>query len=55
MLDVPLSACVTKGDRVRTESGDAWVLGRNGDCKIFQPYIVPDMVHLGGVELEVLA
>ena len=54
MLDVPLSACVTKGDRVRTESGDAWVLGKNGDCKIFQPYIVPDMVHLGGVELEVL-
>ena len=54
MLDVPLSACVTKGDRVRVEAGDAWVLGKNGECKILQPYIVPDVVNLGGVELEVL-
>ena len=54
MLDVPLSACVTKGDRVRAEAGDAWVIGKNGDCKILQPYIVPDMVSLGGVELELL-
>ena len=54
MLDVPLSACVTKGDQVRVEAGDAWVLGKNGDCKILQPYVVPDVVNLGGVELEVL-
>ena len=54
MLDVPLSACVIKGDRVRVEAGDAWVVGKNGDCKILQPYIVPDVVNLGGVELEVL-
>ncbi len=53
-LDVPLSACVTKGDRVRTESGDAWMMGKNGDCKILQPYIAPDVVNLGGVQLEVL-
>ena len=53
-LDVPLSACVTKGDRLRSESGDVWVIGKNGDCKILQPYIVPDVVNLGGVELEVL-
>ena len=54
MLDVPLSACVTKGDRVRVEAGDVWVIGKNGDCKILQPYVVPDMVNLGRVELEVL-
>ena len=54
LLDVPLSACVTKGDRVRCESGDVWVIGKNGDCKILQPYIVPDAVNLGGVQLEVL-
>lgn len=54
MLDVPLSACVTKGDQVRAEAGDVWVIGKNGDCKILHPYIVPDMVNLGGVELEVL-
>lgn len=53
-LEVPLSACVTKGDRVRSESGDVWVIGKNGDCKILQPYIVPDIVNLGGVQLEVL-
>ena len=54
LLDVPLSACVTKGDQVRSESGDVWVIGKNGDCKILQPYIVPDEVNLGGVQLEVL-
>ena len=54
MLDVPLSACVTKGDQVRCESGDVWVIGKNGDCKILQPYIVPDVLNLGGVQLEVL-
>ena len=54
MLDVPLSACVTKGDQVRCESGDVWVIGKNGDCKILQPYIVSDVLNLGGVQLEVL-
>lgn len=54
MLDVPLSACVTQGDHVRIESGDAWVVGKNGDCKILQPYVASDMVNLGGVKVEVL-
>lgn len=30
------------------------MIGKNGDCKILQPYIVPDMLNLGGVRLEVL-
>ena len=54
MLDVPLSACVTRGDHVRFESGDAWTIGKNGDCKILQPYVVADVVNLGGVKVEVL-
>ncbi len=54
LLDVPLSACVTRGDDLRIRSGDVWVIGKNGDCKILQPYIVPDVVNLGGVQLEVL-
>ena len=54
MLEVPLSACVTQGDQVRLESGDAWVIGKNGDCKILQPYAVPDQINLGGVQVEVL-
>ena len=53
-LEVPLSACVTKGDELRVESGDVWVIGKNGDCKILQPYVVPDVVHLGGIRVEVL-
>ena len=53
-LDVPLSACVTEGDQLRLESGDVWVIGKNGDCKILQPYVVPDVVNLGGVQVEVL-
>ena len=53
-LDVPLSACVKEGDQLRFESGDVWVIGKNGDCKILQPYVVPDIVNLGGVQVEVL-
>ena len=53
-LDVPLSACVKKGDRLRFESGDVWVIGKNGNCRILQPYVVPDVVNLGGVQVEVL-
>lgn len=54
LLEVPLSACVTKGDEVYIESGDVWVIGKNGDCKILQPYVVPDAIKLGGVQVEVL-
>ena len=54
LLDVPLSACVTSGDRVRLEGGDAWVVGKNGDCQFLQPYVVPDMIDIGGVQREVL-
>ncbi len=53
-LDVPLSACVTQGDHVRFESGDVWMIGKNGDCKILQPYAESDVVKLGGVQIEVL-
>lgn len=30
------------------------MVGKNGDCKILQPYVVPDTVKLGGVPVEVL-
>jgi hypothetical protein len=54
MLDVPLSACVTQGDEVYLEAGDAWVIGKNGDCQFLQPYVAPDVIRLGGVQREVL-
>ena len=53
-LDVPLSACVAKGDQVRVERGEAWVIGKNGDCQFLQPYVVPDTIRLGGIQREVL-
>ena len=53
-LDVPLSACVTTGDQLRVDSGDVWVTCKNGDCKILQPYVIPDTINLGGVQVEVL-
>ena len=54
VLDVPLSACVTQGDQVHTEAGDAWVIGKNGDCQFLQPYAAPDVIKLGGTQREVL-
>ena len=53
-LDVPLSACVRKDDRVHLEGGDAWVVGKNGNCQFLQPYVVPDVINLGGIQREVL-
>lgn len=53
-VDVPLSACVTSGDCIRWNAGDAWVVGKNGECKILQPYTEPDILHLGGHDLHVL-
>lgn len=53
-FDVPLSACVKAGDQLLLGAGDVWVIGKNGNCKILQPYVVPDTVDLGGVQVEVL-
>lgn len=53
-LDVPLSACVAKGDQVSLKAGDAWVIGKNGNCQFLQPYVVPDIIKLGGIKREVL-
>ena len=53
-LDVPLSACLTRGDQVAIGSGDAWVICKNGNCKILQPYVVPDSIDIAGIPAEIL-
>lgn len=53
-LDVPLSACVSTGDRVRIVNEKAWVLCKNGECQFLQPYSATDVLRLGGLNQEVL-
>lgn len=53
-LTVPLSACVSDRDRVRIDSGDAWVLCRNGEVQILRPYVSSETLRLGGIHLEIL-
>jgi ABC-type ATPase with predicted acetyltransferase domain len=52
-LNVPLSACVSEGDRVRIQDGQAWVICRNGDSKILQPYIEFETLNIGGLNVSV--
>ena len=51
---MPLSACVSYGDRVKITDGDAWVLCKNGEAQILPPYVVRDTIHLGGLRVELL-
>src|SRR5256885_15713345 len=53
-LIVPLSACVSEGDRIRVFNGDAWVVCKNGEAQILRPYVVEDTLRLGGIRLEIL-
>ena len=53
-LIVPLSACVSIGDKIRITAGDAWVVCKNGEAKILRPYVASDTLRLGGLRLEIL-
>jgi len=52
-LNVPLSACVSEGDRVRVQDGQAWVVCHNGESKILQPYIELETLNIGGLHVSV--
>jgi hypothetical protein len=39
---VPLSVCVSTGDKIRITAGDAWVVGKNGEAQILRPYVATD-------------
>jgi hypothetical protein len=51
-LTVPLSACVSTGDRVRLTDEGAWVICQNGQAQILQPYAARETVALGGLQVE---
>ena len=53
-LTVPLSACVSAGDKIRVVNGDAWVVCKNGEAQILRPYVAEDILRLGGIRLEIL-
>lgn len=51
-LQVPLSACVSTGDRVRFNGGQAYVPCKNGDCQILEPYCEKVTLKLGQERLD---
>ena len=53
-LDVPLSACVGKGDKVRFGNGEAWVPCKNGLCQILPLFVACDTLRLGSSNIELL-
>jgi hypothetical protein len=53
-LTVPLSACVSTGDKIRIVNGDTWVICKNGEAQILQPFVPEDTLRLGGIRLEIL-
>jgi len=53
-LTVPLSACVSTGDRVRLTDEEAWVICQNGQAQILQPYAARETLSLGGLQVEAL-
>lgn len=50
---LPLSACVSKGDTVRIQGGDAWVICKNGESKFLRPYFEWETIELGSLKLEI--
>jgi uncharacterized protein len=53
-IDVPLSACVSKGDEVITTNEGAWVLCKNGVAQILPSYIARESFTIGSLNLEFL-
>jgi len=51
---VPLSACVSTGDKIKITAGDAWVVCKNGEAQSLRPYVASDILRLGGLRLEIL-
>jgi len=53
-LDLPRSACVSEGDTVLVDSGQAWVVGKNGMCRLLPPFARHDTLRFGGSKLDIL-
>jgi len=53
-VTVPLSACVSNGDRVTVEGEKVSVICRNGQAQFLPPYMCRETLQLGSTTLEVL-
>jgi hypothetical protein len=53
-IDVPLSACVTKKDKLRITSSSIDVICKNGYVSIYPFYTEQEILNIGAVESEVL-
>ena len=53
-LDVPKSACLTRGDRVIQGDNKTWVPCDNGNCQVLPSYASPVTLTLGGLRLDIL-
>lgn len=53
-LDVPRSACLSKGDRVLQGGHKSWVPCDNGICQVLPSYASPVTLTLGGLRLDIL-
>jgi GNAT superfamily N-acetyltransferase len=53
-LNVPLSACVTKGDRVRLSDSMVEVACNHGSVKILPLYTAVEKLRLGDLEIDVV-
>lgn len=53
-ITLPLSACVSKGDNIRLDNYNAWVLCKNGEAQFFEPYFSKEDIKLGSIQVQVL-
>ena len=51
-ITVPLSACITKGDYIRIEDNNAWVICKNGESQFLSSYFAKEKLRLGSLKLE---
>jgi hypothetical protein len=51
-LTLPLSSCVSTGDRVRLTDEEAWVICQNRQAQILQPYAARETLALDGLQVE---
>lgn len=53
-IELPLSACVTSGDRLLKQGHRAWVPCDNGDCQILPTYASSARLKLGNLAVNVI-
>lgn len=54
ILNVPLSACLSNGDRICIEDSNAWVLCKNGKAKFLEPFSARERLKVGTQPFDVV-